>query len=185
MRRRSRLQVLDDPERLGRLTLYTSDQAHSAVLRAAWIAGVPRRNVRVLATDERFVDRTQLSRHQEELYGEIAAIAPTRTTDDWAALCAEHSIPFAPVLDLETAHEDPYVVDGGLLTEQEHPTEGPYRSIGFPVRFSETPAGMRTPTPRQGADTADVLRELGRTEEQIEAMTAGDAAQRSSTGGAR
>ncbi|MCD2190259.1 CaiB/BaiF CoA transferase family protein [Actinomycetospora soli] len=138
-----------------------------------------------LATDERFVDRTQLSRHQEELYGEIAAIAPTRTTDDWAALCAEHSIPFAPVLDLETAHEDPYVVDGGLLTEQEHPTEGPYRSIGFPVRFSQTPAGMRTPTPPQGADTADVLRELGRTEEQIAEMTAGDAAQRSSTGGAR
>ncbi|WP_433799384.1 CaiB/BaiF CoA transferase family protein [Actinomycetospora sp. CA-084318] len=128
-----------------------------------------------LATDERFVDRTQLSHHQEELYGEIAAIAPTRTTDEWATLCGEHSIPFAPVLDLETAHEDPYVVDGGLLTEREHPTEGRYRSIGFPVRFSGTPAGMRTPTPRQGADTADVLRELGRTEEQIEAMVGGAA----------
>ncbi|GAA4846892.1 CoA transferase [Actinomycetospora corticicola] len=123
-----------------------------------------------LATDERFVDRTQLARHQEELYGEIAAIAPTRTTDAWATLCAEHSIPFAPVLDLETAHEDPYVVDGGLLTKQQHPTEGTYRSIGFPVRFSATPAGMRTPTPRQGDDTAEVLRELGRSEEQIEAM---------------
>lgn len=44
----------DAPERLGRLTLYTSDQTHSAVLRAAWIAGVPRRNVRVLPTDEHF-----------------------------------------------------------------------------------------------------------------------------------
>lgn len=44
----------DDPARLARLTLYTSDQAHSAVQRAAWIAGVPRANVRVLPTDAGF-----------------------------------------------------------------------------------------------------------------------------------
>ena len=43
--------VGDDPSRLPRLTLYTSDQAHSAVLRAAWIAGIPRAQVRVLPTD--------------------------------------------------------------------------------------------------------------------------------------
>lgn len=123
-----------------------------------------------LAADPRFTDRGELSRHQGELYAEIAAIAPTRTTDAWTALCAEHSIPFAPVLDLETAHEDPYVVDGGLLTTAEHPSEGTYRSIGFPVRLSDTPGGLRTPTPRQGQDTADVLRELGRTDEQIAEM---------------
>ncbi len=123
-----------------------------------------------LATDERFTDRETLGRHQSELYAEIAAIAPTRTTDEWAALCEKHSIPFAPVLELETAHEDPYVTDGGLLATEEHPTEGTYRSIGFPVRLSETPGGMRTPTPRQGQDTANVLRELGRSDEQIAEM---------------
>jgi glutamate/tyrosine decarboxylase-like PLP-dependent enzyme len=46
--------VGDDAARLPRLTLYTSDQAHSAVLRAAWIAGVPRAQVRVLPTDESY-----------------------------------------------------------------------------------------------------------------------------------
>jgi glutamate/tyrosine decarboxylase-like PLP-dependent enzyme len=44
----------DDAARLPRLTLYASDQAHSAVQRAAWIAGVPRGNVRALPADERF-----------------------------------------------------------------------------------------------------------------------------------
>lgn len=43
--------VGDDASRLARLTLYASDQAHSAALRAAWIAGVPRAQVRVLPTD--------------------------------------------------------------------------------------------------------------------------------------
>ena len=43
--------VGDDASRLQRLTLYASDQAHSAALRAAWIAGVPRHQVRVLPSD--------------------------------------------------------------------------------------------------------------------------------------
>ena len=58
----------------------------------------------------------------------------------------------------------------------EHPTEGTYRSIGFPVRLSDTPGGMRTPTPRLGQDTAAVLRELGRDDDTIDAMGASGAA---------
>src|SRR5690348_5010501 len=42
----------EDASLLPRLTLYTSTQAHSAVARAAWIAGISRGNVRVLATDD-------------------------------------------------------------------------------------------------------------------------------------
>jgi glutamate/tyrosine decarboxylase-like PLP-dependent enzyme len=45
-----------DPEgeRIGTLTVYTSEQAHSSVMRAAWIAGVPRANVRAVDTDDGF-----------------------------------------------------------------------------------------------------------------------------------
>jgi aromatic-L-amino-acid/L-tryptophan decarboxylase len=39
---------------LPRLVLYCSDQAHSSVARAAWIAGIPRGNVRAVSTDDRF-----------------------------------------------------------------------------------------------------------------------------------
>ncbi len=41
-------------EKSARLTLYTSEQAHSSVQRAAWIAGIPRGNVRSIATDDRY-----------------------------------------------------------------------------------------------------------------------------------
>ncbi|MDB4873990.1 MAG: Pyridoxal-dependent decarboxylase [Gemmatimonadetes bacterium] len=36
---------------LSRLVVYTSDQAHSSLQRAAWIAGVPRTNLRAIETD--------------------------------------------------------------------------------------------------------------------------------------
>jgi aromatic-L-amino-acid decarboxylase len=46
--------VRDEPGRLERMVLYTSTQAHSSVARAAWIAGVPRSNVRSVAVDSAF-----------------------------------------------------------------------------------------------------------------------------------
>lgn len=46
--------VGDDAALLPKLALYTSDQAHSSVARAAWIAGIPRANVRAIATDDAF-----------------------------------------------------------------------------------------------------------------------------------
>jgi glutamate/tyrosine decarboxylase-like PLP-dependent enzyme len=46
--------VGEHTNRLPRLAMYTSDQAHSSVARAAWIAGVSRDHVRVIATDGRF-----------------------------------------------------------------------------------------------------------------------------------
>jgi glutamate/tyrosine decarboxylase-like PLP-dependent enzyme len=39
---------------ISRMTLYTSDQAHSSVERAAWIVGIPRANVRSIVTDDDF-----------------------------------------------------------------------------------------------------------------------------------
>jgi glutamate/tyrosine decarboxylase-like PLP-dependent enzyme len=46
-------------DNVSRLTLYTSEQAHSSVQRAAWIAGIPRVNVRSIDTDDEFRMRTR------------------------------------------------------------------------------------------------------------------------------
>ncbi|WP_326837277.1 CoA transferase [Amycolatopsis rhabdoformis] len=90
----------------------------------------------------------------------IDECAPALTTAEWAEVCAKHSIPFAPVLELDRAHEDPYVQDGHLLDTVEHPTEGTIRTVGIPVRFSATPGSIRRPAPVAGQDTAEVLAEL-------------------------
>jgi aromatic-L-amino-acid decarboxylase len=41
-------------EGLGRLSVYCSDQAHSSVQKAAWIAGIARDNVRAVPSDDRY-----------------------------------------------------------------------------------------------------------------------------------
>ncbi len=46
--------VGDDASLVGRLTVYASDQTHSSAIRAAWIAGIARPHVRLIASDEAF-----------------------------------------------------------------------------------------------------------------------------------
>jgi glutamate/tyrosine decarboxylase-like PLP-dependent enzyme len=41
-----------DASAIARLTVYSSDQVHSSVTRAAWLAGVPREHVRAIPTDD-------------------------------------------------------------------------------------------------------------------------------------
>jgi aromatic-L-amino-acid/L-tryptophan decarboxylase len=43
-----------DASVIAKLTVYASDQTHSSVTRAAWLAGVPRENVRLLPSDEAY-----------------------------------------------------------------------------------------------------------------------------------
>ncbi|MEU0845380.1 CoA transferase [Streptomyces sp. NPDC005962] len=113
-----------------------------------------------LAADPRVNGEAIDSADHEALAALIDECAPRLTTAEWAEVCTEHSIPMAPVLELDRAHEDSYVRGGHLLDTVEHPTEGAIRTVGIPVKFSATPGSIRRLAPVPGQDTADVLAEL-------------------------
>jgi crotonobetainyl-CoA:carnitine CoA-transferase CaiB-like acyl-CoA transferase len=102
------------------------------------------------------LDRTQT----DELFDLLEECTPALTTEAWEEVCAEHSIPMSPVLELNHATEDKYVNEGHLLDVVEHPSEGSIHSVGIPVRFSVTPASIRRHAPLPGEHTEEVLREL-------------------------
>jgi crotonobetainyl-CoA:carnitine CoA-transferase CaiB-like acyl-CoA transferase len=112
-----------------------------------------------LAADRRFQDHEQRANNYSALYALIEQFAERHTTGEWQEICGARSIPFAPVLDLDSAADDPYLAP--MLPLAEHPTMGTYRQIGFPVRFSETPASVREHCPTLGQHTEEVLGELG------------------------
>lgn len=139
-----------------------------------------------LAGEPRFVDYAQRAEHWGDLYDTLDQVAATRSTAEWQVLCAEHSIPFAPVLELEDAEVDPYLAAGGVVETAEHPTEGTYRRLGSPLRFSATPTSVRRHAPGLGEHTAEVLAELGYDEATVAAMlAAGEAVAPAPGGGPR
>jgi len=54
----------------------------------------------------------------------------------------------------------------------EHPALGVARSIGNPVKFSETPVSYRLPPPLLGEHTKEILCGLGYSNEEALAMAA-------------
>ncbi len=81
--------VGEDAARIARLVIYTSDQAHSSVVRAGWLAGLPRAHIRLLPTDAEFRLRTDalsdaISRDRGSGLIPLAVVANAGTTNTGA-----------------------------------------------------------------------------------------------------
>ena len=56
------------------------------------------------------------------------------------------------------------------LPVEQHPTLGAYRQIPPPVRFAATPASVRRHAPMLGEHGREVLREVGLSDDEIDAL---------------
>ena len=127
------------------------------------------------ADDPRFATVNARIDHVGELYALLDEVVGTRTTAEWMELCDRHSIPAAPVVDLEHLADDPHYDAVGLIEDHEHPSEGPYRVVRNPLLFRSGLPGVHTPAARLGQHTAQVLAEIGYSQDQIDAVVAGTA----------
>jgi crotonobetainyl-CoA:carnitine CoA-transferase CaiB-like acyl-CoA transferase len=96
----------------------------------------------------------------DTVYGLVAQTLLERTTDEWMALFRELQIPAAPINTPDALFDHPHLNAVGLFETVETP-HGPVRMPGVPTWFSRTPGRIAGPTRELGADTAEVLRELG------------------------
>ena len=120
-----------------------------------------------LCDDERFRTGGSRIRHSDELYGLLDEIVRTRSTAEWLEFCADNSIPASEVVDLEHIREHPHFAAVGLIQDDEHPTEGPYSYVRDAIIVDGETSPVRHHSPRLGADTEEVLRELGWDDERI------------------
>ncbi len=81
-------------------------------------------------------------------------------------------VPCGPILDGAEAVVDAQVIHNGSLAEWEHPEAGRIRQPVPAARFEKTPASVAASASVRGADNDDILTELGRTPDQIDALRA-------------
>ena len=104
---------------------------------------------------ERFINAPKGSK-VAVYYEMLREAALTHTTDEWMKLGDEHRIPIMRANTLDEVLEDPHLKAVNFFQLRDHPTEGKWRAMKPPVKFSKTPSSIRSDPPRPGADDNNI-----------------------------
>jgi crotonobetainyl-CoA:carnitine CoA-transferase CaiB-like acyl-CoA transferase len=125
-----------------------------------------------LVVDPRFVGREDRKRRRFELNAEIERALAARSAQEWSALLNKNGVPAGEVLDVPAVLEHPQVLARGLLKTFESAPEvaRPVRVVRSGFRLASGDPEPTSPPPALGADTDDLLTELGFSRDDIDAL---------------
>ena len=130
-----------------------------------------------LGSDPRFVQNVNRMQNLAALEAALTPLFKRRTTAEWLERLEAAGVPAGPVLDIAEMQADPQTLAREMVVETTHPVAGRVKTIGLPLKFSETPGSVRRPAPAFGQHTREVLREHGFSDAEIDEMAAQGAIQ--------
>ncbi len=124
-----------------------------------------------LADDPRYATHAARGEHEDELDELIGDWAARHSAADLDETLGAAGVVCAPVYSAADVLADPHFRERGLIVEIDDEHHGPMPVPGVVPRLSATPGSVRTPARWQvGADTADVLKDLGVDRDQLAEM---------------
>ncbi|GGO14020.1 CaiB/BaiF CoA transferase family protein [Microbispora bryophytorum] len=108
--------------------------------------------------------------HADELDAAVAAWVGARTREEVLRAFEEADAAAAPIYDVRDVLADPQLGALDAVTTVEDPELGPLRMQNVMFRLSRTPGRIRWTGRPHGADTDEILRGLGLTGAEIEAL---------------
>src|SRR5438874_4298094 len=114
-----------------------------------------------IISDPRFRTNTDRVRHAAECEAPIAEFIATRTLDENMAVFAAAEVTAAPVYDIDQFLADPHVTEREIVVDVPDEHTGRLVMHNIIPRLSETPGRLRSPAPKLGEHTAEILGQLG------------------------
>ena len=129
-----------------------------------------------LIDDTRFTTVAARAVNVAEWFEVRGAPLTDRTTAEWLDIFRKADLAAMPVHSIETLSKDEHLTAVGLLTYENHPTEGRAAVVHSSIRANGDGLSPRTPSAPRGWDTDDVLGQLGYSPAEVEDLTAQGAA---------
>jgi crotonobetainyl-CoA:carnitine CoA-transferase CaiB-like acyl-CoA transferase len=126
-----------------------------------------------LATDPRFDTEAKRVEHRAELVPLLGAIFRTAPAGEWLGRLERAGVPAGKIKSVGEALDSEHLRARGAIVTVAHPTAGPLRMVGPPIRLHGTPAEAAAPPPLLGEHTDEVLTKLlGYSSEAVAALRA-------------
>jgi len=117
--------------------------------------------IETLENDPRFENQLVRMENAPELIKILDERFASKTRQEWIQLLNEKELIWAPVNDYADLAADPQMAANDYIVDIEHPTYGPVKIVGLPVKLSKTPGRLRMPAPEFGQHTEEILIEVG------------------------
>lgn len=91
-------------------------------------------------------------------------------TSEWLNLLESAGVPAGPILSIREMHRDPQALAREMVVQTTHGSIGDVKTVGAPVKFSQTASGIRRGAPVLGEHSRDVLAEYGYGEKEIDQL---------------
>ena len=124
-------------------------------------------------TDPRFATAPARLANIDALEQEIEAVLMTMPTAHWVDKLDAAEVPGGPVNRYDQIMNDPHVKARNMVVDIEHPKIGPMKTIGLPLKSTGDLTAIRKPAPWLGQHSAEVLRDLGYSGAEIDALFSG------------
>lgn len=126
-----------------------------------------------MTDDPRFRTNSDRNKNRAALVEKLQAVFMTRSFEEWETLLVKAGIPIGAINNISQVIDHPQVAARGAIVSMDHPRAGAVRVVGVPIRLSETPGAVRSPSPSLGEHTEIVLSGvLGMTQQEIDALRA-------------
>jgi formyl-CoA transferase len=120
-----------------------------------------------LKQDPRFAKNHLRHQNRRELIPLIEDVTEKRPARHWVEALTEAGVPCGLLQTYDQVFHDPHLTARGFFADAPHSRLGPMKQIGSPMRLSDTPPRMERAGPLLGEHSAQVLSELGYSQEEI------------------
>ena len=112
------------------------------------------------ANDPRFASNSSRVENRRVLDKLVADVLAAQSAEFWLGTLKAAGIPCGMINTVAQALQDPHTRARAMVETVAHPTAGPVKILGIPLKFSDTPASIRAAPPTLGQHSDEILQNL-------------------------
>lgn len=123
-----------------------------------------------LETHPRYLTNALRVANREEVLAIVREVMLTRSCDEWCKDLTNIGVPCCPIQQLSELAAHPHTRETGMIFDFDHPEFGAMTAVAQPVKFDGARTSSKKFPPTLGQHNRAVLKQLGYSEEAIDAL---------------